>query len=76
MFTKIFINLELWFANNTYYGVMYLFGMIILAWLIGYAACEKRYRSLLDDVLNVIETPGIKLEAKEDIVIKLLKEEL
>ena len=75
MLTEIFINLELWFANNTYYGVMYLFGMIILAWLIGYAACEKRYRSLLDDVLNVIETPGIKLEAKEDIVIKLLKEE-
>ena len=76
MLTKIFINLELWFANNTYYGVMYLFGMIILAWLIGYAMCEKRYRSLITDVLNVIETPGIKLEAKEDIVIKLLKEEL
>ena len=75
MFTDLFIQLEEYFVNNTYYSVFYLIAFIILAWLIGYAMCEKRYRSLLDDVLNVIETPGIKLEAKEDIVIKLLKEE-
>ena len=76
MFTDLFIQLEEYFVNNTYYSVFYLIAFILLAWMIGYAMCEKHYRLLITDVLNVIDTPGIKPEAKEDIVIKLLKEEL
>ena len=72
MFTDLFISIETWFVENTYYGVMYLIGMIILAWLIGYSQGQANATRLLDDITDIINSKAIPDKNKTYIISKFI----
>ena len=72
MFTDLFIQLEEYFVNNTYYSVFYLIGMILLAWLIGYSQGQANATRLLDNITDIINSKAIPDKNKTYIISKFI----
>jgi len=72
MFTDLFIQLEEYFVNNTYYSVFYLIAFILLAWMIGYSQGQANATRLLDNITDIINSKAIPDKNKTYIISKFI----